>query len=149
MIISALLSAIHMLTLALGLGAVFTRGRALSGTLDQAGWDRLLAADNAWGVAAALWIASGLGRLFFGGKETSFYWRNGFFWTKLALFALVFALELKPMMTFIRVRSARRRGAALPPFSAQTLHWINSLEIVLVVMIVFVAALMARGAWLF
>jgi len=86
MIAAALLSAIHMLTLALGLGGIVARGRALASPLDDAGWKRVLAADNAWGIAAALWIVSGLGRVFFGGKETGFYWRNGFFWTKLALF---------------------------------------------------------------
>jgi len=149
MVISALLSAIHLLTLALGLGAVFARGRALAGPLDGAGWRRLLAADNAWGVAAGLWIASGLARVFFGGKETSFYWRNGFFWMKMALFALVFLLELAPMTTFIRVRAARRRGAPLPRFSVDTYRRINALEMVLVVAIVFVATFMARGAWLF
>src|SRR3954471_9639776 len=117
MIISALLSAIHVLTLALGVGAVFMRGRALARPLDAAGWQRVLAADNAWGAAAGLWIASGLPRVFFGGKETSFHWGNGFFWTKLALFALVFLLELMPMVTFIRVRSARRRHAPLPVLS--------------------------------
>jgi len=110
MVTSALLSAIHVLTLALGLGAVVMRGRALGRPLDEAGWQRLLAADNWWGIAAGLWIASGVARLFFGGKEPSFYWHNGFFWIKLALFGLVFALELTPMMTFIRVRTARRRG---------------------------------------
>jgi putative membrane protein len=149
MVISAFLSAIHMLTLALGLGAVFLRGRALAGDLDDIGWNRLLAADNVWGAAAALWIASGLLRVFFGGKEPSFYWRNGFFWTKLALFGLVFALELNPMVTFIRVRVARGRGAPLPAFSIQTFRWINSVELALVVSIVVVAAFMARGAWLF
>jgi putative membrane protein len=148
-VISALLSAVHMLTLALGLGAVFVRGRALAGPLDEVGWQRLLAADNAWGVAAGLWIASGLGRVFFGGKEPSFYWHNGFFWVKIALFGLVFALELTPMMTFIRVRGARRRGTALPRFSLVAYRRINSAEVVLVVAIVFVAAFMARGAWLF
>jgi putative membrane protein len=148
-VFSALLSAIHVLTLALGLGAVFLRGQALAGPLDEAGWKRLLAADNAWGIAAALWIASGLGRVFFGGKETSFYWRNGFFWTKLALFGLVFALELKPMMTFMGVRSARRRHAALPPFSVDALRLINATELALVVAIVVNASFMARGAWLF
>jgi uncharacterized membrane protein len=148
-VISALLSAVHVLTLALGLGAVFMRGRALARPLDDAGWQPLLAADNAWGAAAGLWIASGLGRVFFGGKETSFYWHNGFFWVKLALFGIVFALELTPMMTFIRVRSARRRGTALPRFSVEAYRRINSTELVLVVTIVFVAAFMARGAWLF
>ena len=149
MVPSALLSAVHLLTLAHGLGAVFMRGRALARPLDEAGWQRLLAADNVWGAAAGLWIASGLGRVFFGGKEPGFYWRNGFFWVKLALFGLVFALELTPMMTFIRVRSARRRGTALPRFPVEAYCRINSAEIVLVVAIVFAAAFMARGAWLF
>jgi putative membrane protein len=148
-VVSALLSAVHVLTLALGLGAVFMRGRALARPFDEVQWQRLLAADNLWGAAAGLWIASGLGRVFFGGKEPSFYWHNGFFWVKLALFGLVFALELTPMITFIRVRSARRRSAPLPRFSVEAYRRINSAELVLVVAIVFVAAFMARGAWLF
>jgi putative membrane protein len=148
-LLSALLSAVHALTLALGLGAVFLRGRALARPLDDAGWKRLLAADNVWGIAALLWIASGLGRVFFGGKEPSFYCHNGFFWIKLALFGFVFVLEFTPMMTFIRVRSARRRRIALPRFPVEAYRRINSAEIVLVVAIVFAAAFMARGAWLF
>ena len=149
MLVAALLSAIHLLTLALGAGALFARGRALLRPLDEAGWNRLLAADSAWGVAALLWIASGLARVFFGGKEPSFYWRNGFFWVKLALFGMVFALELRPMMTFIRVRSARSKGMPVPPFPIDAYRRINAIELALVVAIVFVAAFMARGAWLF
>ena len=149
MIVAALLSSIHMLTLALGVGGIFARGRALSQPLDAAGWRRLLAADNIWGAAAVLWIASGLGRVFFGGREPSFYWRNGLFWVKLGLFGLVFALELVPMTTFIRVRTARRRAAPLPRFSIEVHRRINAVEVALVVAIVFVAAFMARGAWLF
>jgi putative membrane protein len=149
MIVAALLSAIHMLTLALGLGGIFARGRALSRPLDDAGWDRLLAADNAWGVAALLWIASGLGRVFLGGREPAFYWRNGFFWVKMALFGMVFVLELAPMITFVRVRGARRRRTALPTFSVDTYRTINAIELGLVVTIVVVAAFVARGAWLF
>jgi len=149
MVTSALLSAVHVLTLALGLGAVFLRGRALRRPLDPEGWRRLLAADNAWGIAAGLWIASGFARVFYGGKEPAFYWRNGFFWLKLALFGVVFLLELPPMITFIRVRTAQRRGAPLPSFRAEHYRRLNSIEMGLVIAIVFVAALMARGAWLF
>jgi putative membrane protein len=148
-IVPALLSAIHMLTLAVGFAAIFARGRALAGSLDDAGWSRLLAADNVWGVAALLWIASGLGRVFFGGREPAFYAHNGFFWVKMALFALVFALELTPMITFVRVRVARSRAAPLPRFSVEKYRRINDAEVALVVIIVFVAAFMARGAWLF
>jgi putative membrane protein len=149
MILAALLSAIHMLTLALGAGALFVRGRALAGPLDDAGWKRLLAADAAWGVAALLWIASGLARVFWGGKDPSFYWRNGFFWIKLTLFGIVFMLEQAPMITFMRVRSARSRGMAPPGFPIETYRRLNAAELALVVAIVFVAAFMARGAWLF
>lgn len=149
MVVAALLSAIHVLTLAVGLGAVYARGRALRQPLDDAGWRRLLAADSLWGLAAVLWIASGVGRVFFGGKETVFYWRNSFFWLKLALFGIVFALELRPMMTFIGVRSARRNHSPLPAFPLREYQRINAAEIVLVVAIVFVATFMARGAWMF
>jgi putative membrane protein len=148
-IVAALLSAIHLLTLALGLGAIVARGRALSASLDEAGWRRLLAADNLWGAAAALWIVSGLARIWFGGKESTFYWHNGFFWTKMALFGAVFLLELAPMSTFVRVRASRRTGAPLPSFSVERYRRINAGEVALVVAIVFVAALMARGVWLF
>ena len=149
MIVAALLSAIHLLTLALGAGAIFMRGRALGRPLDDAGWKKLLATDNAWGLAALLWIASGLGRVFAGGKDPSFYVRNGFFWIKMGLFALVFLLEIAPMVTFIRVRIARGRGAPLPAVPVSTLRRINAIELALVIVIVVVAAFMARGAWLF
>jgi hypothetical protein len=53
------------------------------------------------------------------------------------------------MMTFVRVRSARRRRVSLPRFPLETYRLINTVELGLVVAIVFVAAFMARGAWLF
>jgi len=149
MIVSALLSAIHVLTLAIGLGAIYARGRALAGPLDDAAWKKLLAADNVWGAAAGLWIASGLARVFYGGKSPDFYWHNGFFWVKLGLFGLVFVLELTPMVTFMRVRAAQKKRAPLPSFSVDAYRRINQIETGLVVAIVFVAAFMARGAWLF
>src|SRR5437660_9659677 len=113
MIVPALLSAIHLLTLALGLGAVVWRGRALASLPGDRAWENVLAADTAWGIAAGLWIASGLARVFYGGKELAFYTHNGFFWIKMALFAVVFLIELAPMTAFIRVRAARRRGQPL------------------------------------
>jgi len=149
MVIAALLSAIHVLTLALGLGAIVARGRALARPLDDAGWTRLLGADNAWGAAAVLWIASGLARVFYGGKTPDFYWRNALFWLKLTLFGMVFVLETWPMGTFIKARIARRQGEPLPSFPLGLYRGINAIEVVLVVTIVFVAAFMARAAWMF
>ena len=82
-------------------------------------------------------------------RETAFYSHNVFFWIKLTLFAAVFLLELAPMRTFIRVRIARAKGTAIPRFPLDAYRRINAAELVLVITIVFVAAFMARGAWLF
>ncbi len=67
----------------------------------------------------------------------------------MGLFGVVFALELAPMVTFIRVRAALARQARLRTFSVAAYRRINAVEVALLVVIVFVAALMARGARLF
>jgi putative membrane protein len=144
--LSALVSALHLLALAVGLPAVYLRGRALRGPLDDAGLRRLFAADSAWGLAAILWIATGLLRAFGGlEKGSAFYLHSGLFWTKLGLFAAVFALEVWPMTTFIRWRAARRRGLVPDTGAAGALYAINHVEMGLVVVMVLVASLMARG----
>ena len=55
---SSIVASLHYLALAIGLPAIFLRGRALKGTLDDAGLRRLFTADSMWGVAAALWLAT-------------------------------------------------------------------------------------------
>jgi len=143
---SAILSALHVLALALGLPSVYLRGRALKGPLDRDGLRRLLAADTVWGIAAALWIATGLLRAFGGlEKGSQFYLQSPLFWTKMALFVTVIILEIWPMVTFIRWRGALRRGETPDTSRARALYLVNHVEMGLVVLIVFVASFMARG----
>lgn len=155
MIGPAVLSALHVLALAIGLGAVFARGRRLRDLRrspeDAGALGRLFQADSLWGVAALLWAATGLLRAFGGlEKSSDFYLRNGFFWVKMALFGLVLALEILPMITFIRWRMARARATApVAGANLALLIVVNDAETAIVVVIPFVAALMARGAWLF
>ena len=144
--LSAVVSSLHLLALALGLPAVFLRGRALKGPLDAEGLRRLLAADNVWGIAALLWIVTGLLRAFGGlEKGTDFYLRSPHFWTKMALFLVVLLLEIRPMATFIRWRIRLGRGEAIDTGAARALYTINHVELAIVVVMVFVAGLMARG----
>ena len=143
---SAILSALHVLALALGLPGVYLRGRALKGPLDRDGLRRLLAADTVWGIAAALWIATGLLRAFGGlEKGSQFYLQSPLFWTKMALFVTVIILEIWPMVTFIRWRGALRRGETPDTSRTRALYLVNHVEMGLVVLIVFVASFMARG----
>ena len=143
---SAIVSALHVLALALGLPSVYLRGRALKGPLDRDGLRRLLAADTVWGIAAGLWIATGLLRAFGGlEKGSQFYLQSPLFWTKMAFFATVIILEIWPMVTFIGWRGALRRGETPDTSRARALYLVNHVEMGLVVLIVFVASFMARG----
>jgi putative membrane protein len=144
--IAAVVSSLHVLALAIGLPAVFLRGRALKGRLDDDGLRRVLAADNAWGLAAGLWIVTGLLRAFGGlEKGTEFYLRSPLFWVKMALFAVILLLEIRPMVTLIRWRFRLGRGETVDSSAALALYTLNHIELALVVVMVFVASLMARG----
>ena len=143
---SAVVSALHVLALAVGLPGVFFRGRALKGPLDAERLRRLLAADNVWGVAAMLWIATGALRAFGGlEKGTQFYLSSTLFWVKLALVAAVVGLEIWPMVTFIRWRIQQSRGQVPDTSRARAFYVINHIQMALVLVIVFVASFMARG----
>jgi len=145
-VIAAVVSSLHLLALATGLPAVFLRGRALKGPLDADGVRRLLAADNAWGVAAALWIATGLLRAFGGlEKGSEFYLRSPLFWIKMALLLAILVLEVRPMVTFIRWRIQVGRGLPVDTAAARGLYTLNHIELALVVVMVLVASMMARG----
>jgi len=145
-VVSAIVSSLHLFALALGLPAVTLRGRALRGPLDETGLRRLFAADTVWGMAAALWLVTGLLRAFGAlEKGTAFYLGSTLFWTKMALFLTVVVLEIWPMMTFMGWRRARREGHRPDTTGVGRLYLVNHVEMVLIVLIVFIASFMARG----
>ena len=123
-------------------------GTRPEGTLDDAGLRRLFAADSVWGVAAALWVATGLLRAFAGlEKGSAFYLHSGLFYLKMALFLAIVALEIRPMMTFVAWRQARRRGGRVDTSQAPALFRVTHIQLALTVVMVFVASAMARGLW--
>lgn len=141
-----LLAAVHLLALGIGLGAIWTRGRALRGIVDNAALRRAFAADAWWGTAAVLWLGTGLARLFTETeKATDYYLANPLFHIKMGLFLLLLVLEVWPMITLIRWRRAMGRNQTATHAPARLLSRISMIEAVLVVIIVFVAAAMARG----
>jgi putative membrane protein len=144
------LAGLHLLALGIGLGAVWSRARTASAPVDQATLRRLFAADSLWGVAAVLWIASGLWRLF-GQTEKSiaYYLTNHVFFAKMALLGLILGLEVSPMITLIRWRIALAKGGAPADVASapgrRRIAAISYLEAALVAVMVFVAVAMARG----
>jgi len=67
--------------LGIGLGAIWRAARTLRAPLESPGaLSPVFYADSLWGVAALLWIATGLTRAFGGfEKGTTYYVHNSFF----------------------------------------------------------------------
>ncbi|HET9234798.1 MAG TPA: DUF2214 family protein [Candidatus Eisenbacteria bacterium] len=146
MSISWILAALHLLGLGIGLGAVWTRAQALRGPLDKDGLLRVFRADGWWGGAAFIWLSTGLVRLLTSfEKGPAYYLHNAFFHTKLTLFVLILVLEIMPMVTLIRWRKAIRHEDTPDTSRARAMARISTVQAILVVLIVFAAAGMARG----
>lgn len=136
---------LHLLALGIGLGAVHTRARALGeGTED--GYRRALYADSWWGIAALLWVSTGLTRAL-GSLEKGWDWysHNPLFLAKMSTLAVILALEIWPMVTFIRWRIAAGRGSPIDRKHARTFARISHVQTALVVVMVLLATAMARG----
>lgn len=141
------LAAVHLLALSLGFWAVLTRGSALRRLLAGAGEARsVLIADNLWGISAAILLVTG-GMRAFGGfeKGTDYYLHQPLFHLKMTLFVLILLLEISPMVTLIKWRRARARGAAIDTGRAQLFARISHIEAMLVLLMVVAATGMARG----
>jgi putative membrane protein len=147
------LAAFHLLALGIGLGAIWARARALDRAAQGTALtpDRLrpvFGADNWFGVAAVLWLGTGLWRALAGTeKAPAYYAHNVVFQMKMALFVIVLLLELWPMMTLIRWRGVVRRGETPTdnPRTAARLARVSYTEVALLVLMVFAAVSMARG----
>ena len=141
-----LLAALHLTALGIGFAAIWTRARALGRLGEEPAYRRVLAADTAWGLAALLWIATGLMRAFGGyEKGTDYYLQHPVFWVKMALLGAVLLLELWPMVTFVRWRLALARGTAVNASAAPALARVSLVQAVLILAMVFAASAMARG----
>lgn len=144
--LSYLLATFHILTFGIGFYAIRTRANALKKLKDISGLNEVFKADNFWGLAALLWIATGLWRAFGGlEKGSDYYLHSEIFIAKMALFLLVFLIEIKPMVTLIKWRAKKRKNETIDFSSARQLALLSHIELGLITIIVFLATAMARG----
>ena len=141
------LATLHLLALAIGFGAIFLRAEALDEARRHPTLKRVFWADNLWGLAAVLWIGTGLWRAFGSlEKGTEYYLGNSFFWLKMGAFTLIFALEILPMVTLMKWRIASRKGRQISIKKAHTLALISRIQLGLLVIMILLATGMTRGA---
>ena len=156
-----LFALLHLLALGIGLGAVWTRARLLA-RLDRGdgaapgegggrpdSGDRLdpvFTADAWWLLALTVWLATGLVRAIAGlEKPGAFYVHSPVFWTKMAVFTVIFVLELWPMTAILQWGLWRRRGRPFEAAGAQRLAAISYAQAALVVVAAGLAVGLARG----
>jgi putative membrane protein len=143
------LATLHLLALGLGFGAIHTRARTLRERLDMDAMRRIFRADAAWGIAAAIWIGTGVWRMLASmEKPAAYYMSNQFFFWKMGLLGLILLLEIRPMITLIKWRRAAAKGTLdlkeIGP-TAKMISLVSSIQSVLVVLMVALAVAMARG----
>ena len=103
--------------------------------------------DAAYGIAALVLLVVGLLRVFFTEKGAAYYFHSGTFIAKLTLFVIVGLLSIYPTMQFMRWRPALREQRA-PQLDAATrsrLRMLVHVELTLLLVILLLAPMMARG----
>lgn len=101
---------------------------------------RLAIADAVLGLSATMLLGVGLLRVFYFEKGAAYYFANGAFIAKLALFVGVALLSIYPTVKFLRWRKKAPAPATVPAIR-RILH----LELIGVALILLAAALMAKG----
>lgn len=146
MLLPWVFAVLHLLALGIGLGAVWARARALSRLDDGGELDPVFTADAWWILALALWLVTGLVRAVAGlEKPGAYYVDNRLFWTKMAVFAAVFVIELRPMTTILQWGLWLGKGRPIDTRAAGRLAAISYVQAALVVVAAALAAAMARG----
>ena len=123
-------------------GVLLAEFLALRGLTSSEAVARIAAVDLWYGVLATLIVIVGFSRAVFAAKGWSYYSHNAFFWAKLATFAVIGLLSIRPTLAFVRWR---RSGTVPDKAAIQPLRMCLHIELTLFVFLLIFAAAMARG----
>lgn len=108
---------------------------------------RIQRMDIVYGVSAAVVLIVGLLRVFYFEKGAPFYAQNWFFWTKMLGFAAAALLSIYPTVRFVSWRRffAQNQPPEISDREFSRIRLILRLEVLAIAVILFSAAMMARG----
>jgi len=144
---SALMAFLHHLAAFILVGSLIYEHTTFRKGLSLADARRIQTMDILYGISAGFILIVGLLRVFYFEKGAVYYAQNWFFWTKMAGFALAALLSFYPTIRFVSWRKAFARNQA-PEISDQEFSRIKlilRLELLAIAVILFSAAMMARG----
>jgi putative membrane protein len=131
----------HLLIFAL-FGVLFAELIAVRKGMDSAVVARIAAVDLWYGGLAGLILIVGFSRAVFAAKGWTYYQHNGFFWAKIATFAVIGLLSIPPTVRFIQWR---RAGVSPTDSQVAAVRGFLHAEVVLFALLPAFAAAMARG----
>ncbi|MFT3894898.1 MAG: DUF2214 family protein [Anaerolineales bacterium] len=108
---------------------------------------RIQRADLTYGISAGLLLVVGLLRVYFFEKGPAYYNHNPFFWLKMGAFLIVGLLSIAPTIRYLRWNKTLKEGAApeITNKDFKRTRLLLTLEVIGIAVILFAAALMARG----
>jgi putative membrane protein len=108
---------------------------------------KILRADMILGISAGVLLLVGLGRVFHFEKGSLYYFHTWTFITKFALFIIVGLISIIPTREFMRWRAAVKAGQVptVAPETLKSVGMIVHIELTAIVVILLMAALMAKG----
>lgn len=131
----------HLLVFGL-FGVLFAELIAVRRGMDQTAVARIGAVDLWYGILAGLILIVGFSRAHFAAKGWAYYAHNGFFWAKIATFAVIGLLSIPPTIAYIRWK---RAGAAPTDAQVAGVRRYLYLEVILFALLPAFAVAMARG----
>lgn len=144
---SAIMAFLHHIAAFTLTGAIIYEHITFRKDLSLAEARRIQIMDIIYGISAGVLVIVGLLRVFYFEKGAAFYAQNWFFWTKMAGFAVAGLASIYPTLRFLSWRKVVARGQ-VPEISEQDVKRIKMilrLETLGIAIIIFSAALMARG----
>lgn len=144
---SALMAFLHHLAAFTLVAALAVEVALFRPPLSVAQARRLLRTDAVFGAAATLVLIVGLLRVTYFEKGPAYYWHDSYFLLKLSAFVVAGLISIYPTVTFLSWKRELGSGTARQPSPERTrrVRLCLMLELAAILVILFGAALMARG----
>jgi putative membrane protein len=108
---------------------------------------RIQRADLIYGISAGLLLVVGLLRVFYFEKGAAYYSHNPFFWLKMDAFLIVGLLSIDPTIRYLLWNKTLKENQVpeIPEKEFKRTRLLLTLEVIGLAVILFGAAMMARG----
>jgi len=120
---------------------LITQNVLIQKEVDHKALTRMVVVDTVYGLGGLVTLVCGLLLWFVVGKPSEFYSSNPLFQAKLSIFIVLAVLSAFPTAFFLRNRSSKAVVVKIP----KSLIVIKRVELALIIILPFLAVLMARG----